>query len=50
MAPKSQQWPQNWVKTNIRIDRNIQNRSHSTTWVNPKTVHEPKKSQNDPKI
>ena len=30
-----------FIKKNIKIDRNIQNKSCSTTWVDPKTVVEP---------
>ena len=29
------------LKSNIRIDKNIQNESFSITWVDPKTVFEP---------
>ena len=28
-------------KSNVRIERNIENESYSTTWVDPKTVAKP---------
>ena len=48
-------------KSNVRIARNKENESYSTTWVDPKTVFksypnpknsplEPRKVKNDPKI
>jgi len=48
-------------KVNVRIERNKENESRSTTWVDPKTVVEPypspknaplgpQKFKNDPKI
>ena len=61
MAPKSQKWPQNKSKSNVRIEGNIENESCSITWVDSKTVFEPfpnpkksplgpQKVKSDPKI
>ena len=61
MAPKSQNYPKIKSKSNVRIERNRENESCSTTWVDPKTDFEPcpdpknsslgpKKVKNDPKI
>ena len=41
MPEKVKKVAQNWVKTYIRIDGNIQNESWSTTWIDSKTVFEP---------
>ena len=40
-APKSQKWPKNRSKSNVRIEGNIENENCSTTRVDPKTVFEP---------
>ena len=41
LGPKSQKWPQNGVKPNVRIERNKENKNCSTTWIDPKSVGEP---------
>ena len=54
-------YPKIQSKSNVRIERNKENESYSTTWVEPKTVFEPypnpknsplgpQKVKNDPKI
>ena len=60
-ATKSQNQPQNHPKSNVRIERTMKNKSCSATWVDQKTVFEPKPNpknnplgpkngKNDPKI
>ena len=41
-ATKSQNQPQNHPKSNVRIERTMENKSCSATWVDQKTVFEPK--------